>query len=70
MMENITEEAFDLKKWVYNMLSNSDEFIKTKGDITKEWKWYIIGKYCENEKRNRKNGESIYELLTNIGQKL
>jgi len=70
MVENITEEAFDLEKWVCDMLSDSDEFIETKGDITKEWKCYLIGKYCENEKSKLKNGERIYNLELKISNEL
>ena len=54
--------------WLHNLPLTAPELNKIENAMTKEYRWYIIGKYCEREKYNRKNNETVQDLLTRLGQ--
>ena len=54
--------------WLHNLPLTAPELNKIENAMTKEYRWYIIGKYCEREKYKRKNNEYVQDLLTRLGQ--
>lgn len=48
----------------------TDECDNNWSAMTKECRWYVIGKYCKMQKKKRKDGETIRDLLTQIGQNI
>jgi len=68
MRTSFVEKSLNFAKWFRDMPLTVVEFVEDKDTLTKECRWYIIGKYCEMEKYNRKNNESVQELFARLGQ--
>ena len=68
MKISVDESSQHFMEWLRGAPLTVEEYTEIKDTITKEWRWYLIGKFCVREKQQRKNDESVYELLTRLGQ--
>ena len=69
-MITIAEKSLNSSKWFQNIPISIPEYLLIKDIITKECRWYIMGRISERAKITRKQGESVEELLTRLGQEM
>lgn len=68
MRVKIAEKPLDFTNRFRDVPSTVEDYLRIKDSITRERRWYLIGKFCEREKYERKNDEPVQELLTRLGQ--
>ena len=69
-MITIAEKSINSAKWFRDIPISVQEYQSIKDTITKECRWYLIGRISERAKLYRKHNETIEQLLTRHGQEL
>ena len=67
MKANSAEKSYDLERWLNDVPTSVEEFHKIKDSLTKECRWYLIGKYCVQRARDRKRSITAKKLFTQLG---
>jgi predicted CopG family antitoxin len=62
------ENSLNYAKCFSDVPITVEEYMKIKGFITKECRWYLVGKYCDRDKYRRSTGESVQDLLIRLAQ--
>jgi hypothetical protein len=55
-------------EWHNHISATVEEYCVIKDTISKECRWYIIGKYCERERLNHRGKETREALFMRLGQ--
>jgi len=69
-MMTVAEKSNNSAKWFCGIPISIEEYLSIKDTITKECRWYLMGRISEREKLNRRHGETVEQLLARYGQKL
>ena len=69
-MMNISEKSHNSGKWLGATPISIEKYISIRDMITKECRWYLIGKISERAKQNRGYDESVEEYLARFGKNL
>ena len=69
-MLTITEKSINSVKWFQDIPISIQEYQSIKDTITKECRWYLMGRISERAKLYRRHNETIEQLLTRHGQEL
>jgi hypothetical protein len=63
-------KSYELVKWHRDVPITAEDISAAEDTITKECRYYLIGKLAEQEKRNRNSDETNNRLLARIGKKV
>jgi hypothetical protein len=69
-MLSTAEKSTNSTKWFRDIPISIQEYLSIKDTITKECRWYLMGRISERAKLNRRHGETIEQLLARYGQEL
>ena len=69
-MITIAEKTINSAKWFRDIPISVQEYLSIKDTITKECRWYLIGRISERAKLCREHDETVEQLLARYGQKL
>ena len=69
-MISIAEKSINSAKWFRDIPISIQEYLSIKNTITKECRWYLMGRISERAKLCRKHDETVEQLLARHGQEL